>query len=359
MNRYPSGGVSIKCILCEIILTGRSGEPTLFEMKHFFIRCISGGCLLILTAALSGCATGINPVHQRAGEVQLKQAQEYRHQGLDEQALVAFESALKDNPALYEAHLGIGDILRERGDYAVASRSYQQAATIAPNSFNAQYYYGLMQHLLGRVKPAVRIYLRALAINPDSFDANLNLGSAYLQLGSAAEALPYANRATQLNANHQLAWANLAAVYSHLQRYSAAVNAYRQAVELGELAEPILLGLANAHIQLGHYDRSINVLQSLNRRSPSATAYERLGYAQFKMRRFDESLASFRAALSLNRDDTAALNGLGVCLMTMFLQSGRALPAQRNEALDAWRRSVQLRSDQPKIIDLLTRYQRL
>ena len=340
-------------------------------MRQLNIRTISGGIaggicgdgwgvwLLILTVTLSGCAGGGSVMRQRPGQAQLHQAQVYREQGLDDQALVAFEAALRDNPRLVEAHLGIGDILRERGNYQSASKSYQRAATLAPNSFDAQYYFGLMQHLMGRVKQAVRIYLRALAINPDSFDANLNLGSAYLQIGSAAEALPYAQRATQLNAGHQLAWANLAAVYSLLQRYSEAVNAYRQAVGLGELAEPILLGLANAHIHLGHYDRSINVLQSLNRRSPSATAYERLGYAQFKMRRFDESLASFRAALSLNRDDTSALNGLGVCLMTMFLQSGRALPAQRDEALDAWRRSVQLQADQPKIVDLLTRYQRL
>ncbi len=334
-------------------------KPTLFEMKHLFtwLRCTN--CLLIIVLMQPGCGSIQTAAKQRAGQVQLQQAQEYKDQGLDEQALEAFSAALQDNPNLVEAHMGMGEIFREQGDYRLANRSYRHAARLAPHSFDAQYYYGLMQHLLGKIDRAIRIYLRALSIKPDSFDANLNLGSAYLQTGSAVEALPFAKRATELNAHHQLAWANLAAVYSLLERYPEAVAAYRQAVELGELAEPILLGLANAHIQLGHYDRAINVLQSLNRRLPSSTAYERLGYAQFKTRRFDESLASFRAALSLDQEDVAALNGLGVCLMTMFLQSGRALPPQRDEALDAWRRSLQLKPQQPKIIDLLTRYRRL
>ena len=342
-------------------MTRRICEPTLFEMKQFSNwRCYIG-IWLILSQCLSGCIAARGPVSNRSNQkpAQLRRAINLKEQGLDEQALAAFEMALKENPNLVEAHMGVGEIFRERGDYRKANRSYRRAASLSPNSFDAQYYYGLMQHLLGKVRNAIRIYLRALSINPDSFDANLNLGSAYLQIGSAVEALPYAKRAAELNPDHQLAWANVAAVYSLLGRYAEAVEAYREAVELGELAEQILLGLSNAHIQLGHYDRAINVLKSLNRRIPSATAYERLGYAQFKMRRFDESLASFRAALSLDHQDTSALNGLGVCLMTMFLQSGRAAPAQRDEALDAWRRSLQHRPGQPKIIDLLTRYQRL
>ena len=315
--------------------------------------------LLLLTLGLAGCASGPIVSDNSPGMTRLRQAKQFRSEGLDDKALYAFEAALSENPRLIEAHMGIGDILRERGDYGQASRSYHQATVLNPNSFEAHYYYGLMQHLLGKVQQAVSIYLRALAINPDSFNANLNLASAYLQTGRAGEALPYAKRATELKPEHQLAWANLAAVHSLMRQYTQAVNAYRHAVELGEMAEPILLGLANAHIQLGHYDRAINVLLSLTRQMPSATAFERLGYASFKMRRYNDALTNFSRALALDPNDTSALNGIGVCKMTMFLRSGRGSLVYRDEALDAWRKSIQLRPNQGKIIALLSRYQRI
>lgn len=321
--------------------------------------------IILATLAHPGCQSApfrislvVTP-ESEIGQDKLKEAQALKEKGLINEALAAFETALEENPKLLDAHMGIGDIHRERGDYDRASRSYQVAAQVAPNSFDAHFYSGLMSQLLGRVQAAIRSYLTAVAIRPTDYRANLNLASAYLQQGLAADALPYAQRAAQLQPAAQAAWANLAAAYSLLGKYSQAVDAYRQAVELGEMAQPLLLGLANAHIRLGNYDRAINVLLTLNRREPSAAAYERLGFAHFKMRRFDDALAHYRAALSIDAKDTAALNGLGACLMTMFLNSGRTQTAHRDEALKSWRQSIQIRSEQPRIIDLLTRYQRL
>ena len=101
------------------------------------------------------------------------------------------------------------------------------------------------------------------------------------------------------------------------------------------------------------------VLERLIKEKPSATAHERLGFSQFKQRRFPQALASFRAALALDPNDTSALNGLGVSLMTQYIQGDRANTALRDEALASWRKSVQLRPDQPRIVDLISRYQRL
>ena len=95
------------------------------------------------------------------------------------------------------------------------------------------------------------------------------------------------------------------------------------------------------------------------RRSPSSTAYERLGYAMFKQRRFDGALVNFKKAVALDPEDSAALNGIGVCLMTLYIQDGRENTVQRDKAIDAWRRSIQIRPSQPRIIDLLSRYDRL
>lgn len=309
---------------------------------------------LALGLSLAGCQTGPGKAKQY-----VEQGRDALEKGLTESALQAFTLAIEENPRLTEAHMGVGDVHRQRGDYESASEAYEEATRLQPESFDAHYYLGLMQQLLGRVSEAVRSYLKALTIDADNFDANKNLASAYLQLGRPSDALPYAERAVYLNPQSQVAWANLAATQSLLNQYDKAVDSYRQATELGEYAEPVLLGLADAHIRLGNYERAMITLESLIRAQGSATAYERLGYAQFKLRRFTESLASFRSAVEMDPDDPASLNGLGVCLMTLYIQGGRTDATQRDDALDAWRKSLQLKADQPRILDLLSRYQRL
>ncbi|HEX7010193.1 MAG TPA: tetratricopeptide repeat protein [Phycisphaeraceae bacterium] len=311
-------------------------------------------------AAVIGGCQGLNPAAQREENVQvlMAEAEVFLQQGLTDSALAAFGLALEENPRLLEAHLGMGHIYRSRGDYDLASRAYERAVETDPNSFQAHYYLALVRQLMGQIEEAVRIYLRALTINPDSLEANRDLSSAYLQLGQAAQAIPYALRATQIDPDNQAAWCNLAAAYSLTGQYAQAVDAYRQAAELGELADPVLLGLADAHIHLDNYQQAINVLELLIRRSPSSTAHERLGLALFKMRRFEEALAQYRQAQQLDAQDTAALNGVGVCLMTLYLQGNREDHSLRDEALEAWRQSLLLEPDQPRIIDLLARFGR-
>ena len=327
-------------------------------MTHPWTRLALTIALLSTACVSTGCQFG-SKVRLAQANVHLDLGKTYYEQGLEEKALEEFNRALEENPLLMEAHMGMGDVHRGRKDYQTAGVAYERAAELAPTSFHAHYYLGLMKQLVGDLAAAVRVYLRALTINPDSFEANQNLASAYLQLGKPGNAIHYAKRATQLRGQSQAAWSNLAAAYSLMGRYGRAVDAYREAVELGEMAAPVLLGLADAHIRLKHYDRAAVVLRTLIRREPSATAYERVGYAQFKLHRFDDALTSYRAALSIDNRDPAALNGLGACLMTLYIQGGRRVTAQRNEALNSWRRSVQVRPNQSRIIDLIARYQRI
>lgn len=289
----------------------------------------------------------------------LAEADQYLDKGMLDSALAAFGLALEENPELVNAHMGMGEIYRTRGDYSLASSAYERAAATDPTNFDAHYYLGLMRQLVGNVQAAIQAYLQALAINPNSVEANRDLAAAYLQSGQSGEALPYAMKAVELNPDAQAAWCNLAATYSLLGQYDKAVDAYREAAELGDLADPVMLGLADAHLRLGNYQRAINVLRTLLRRENSATAHERLGYALFKLRQFDQALAEYREAVRLDPTDTAALNGVGATLMTMYIQDNRDRTHMREEAVAAWRKSVQLRPDQPRIVDLLARYGRL
>ncbi len=318
--------------------------------------------------AAAGCATipGREPAKtapkaqptRSAAEVYLVAGESAVRDGDLDRALAAFARAIEVNPRLTSAHMGMADIYRMRGDYARAEESYGQAAKLQPRSFDPQYYHGLMLHLLDRVAEAVQAYLRALAIRPDDFRANLNLATAYYQLDENALALPYAVRAVEIEPREGSARFNLGAVYAAMGRHREAVQEYQQAAELLDLTPPLLMNLAESLGKLERYEEMLNALAQVNRVSPTAASHERTGFAQFKMGRYDEALASFDAALALDRDYFPALNGRGVCLLNRWLWSGRQDSAAREEGLAALRRSLQIRRDQPQIVDLMTRYGR-
>jgi tetratricopeptide (TPR) repeat protein len=313
------------------------------------------------TIGLAGCTAPPAATEDTRGQQQMVEAHAYLDRGLLDSALAAFGLALEENTQLTDAHLGMGHIYREHDNYDLAEKSYKRATDVDPTNFDAHYYLGLMRQLGGKFEAAITAYLQALTINPDSLQANRDIAAAYVQTNATFQALPYALRATQLNADDQNAWYTLATTYALLHQYENAVDAYRQAAELGELADPVLLGLADAHLKLNHYQRAINVLRMYMRRTsdPSSTAYERLGYAMFKLRRFEDALKNYRTTLELSRDDLSALNGAGACMMTMYIQGDREQSALRDEAVRLWRRSVRLDSSQSRIIDLLSRFSRI
>lgn len=318
----------------------------------------SGRPPALLTGDTSSASGQSTQSASAPGQEAVGRGQTLLKQGDSEAALQEFERAIAINPKLTVAYLRAGDIYREQGDYAAAERRYGSAAQVEPASFDAQYLHGLALQLLDRYSDAVRAYIRALIINPRDFNANLNLATTYLQLGEPQQALAYAQRAVELDPKSSAARSNLGAAYSALDRHAEAVTEYLQALELAPLSGPLLLNLANSLGRAGRYEEMVNTLDQLTRTEPTAVAYERLGAGHFYLRKYPESLAAYRKAVEIDPNHYPAWNGIGVNLMNHWIFSDQRDEPARQEALEAWRRSVQIERNQPKIMELLGRYQR-
>lgn len=293
---------------------------------------------------------------QLPGEDLVASAEDALSRGDKERALADFARAIEVNPTLTSAHLGMADIYRIDGDYNRAEQGYRRAAQIEPKNFDAQYYHGLMLHVMERVSEAIAAYLRALAIKPNDFQANLNLATAYFQLNENTQALPYAQRAVSLKPGDGPARFNLGAIYAALERHADAVVEYQQAAETMELDSRLLLNLAESLGRLERWSEMRNALERAVKTSPSAAAYERLGYALFKSKQFPEALTAFRQSLALDPNYFPALNGVGVSELNEWEWSNRKDRDARDRGLAALRRSLQLNRNQPRIEELLTRY---
>ncbi|CAN5780119.1 hypothetical protein BH11PLA1_BH11PLA1_19670 [soil metagenome] len=273
-------------------------------------------------------------------------------------ALAEFGRAIEVNPRLTSAHLGMADVYRIDGDYTRAEQGYKRAADIEPRNFDAQYYDGLMLHVLNRVVDAVQAYLRALAVRPEDFNANLNIGAAYFQLNEFVQALPYASKAARLDPKNGAARFSLGAIYAGLGRHQEAIAEYEQALD-NNAEMPggqLLLNLSTSYGALGRYEEMRNTLDRLVRSAPTPAAYERLGFAHFRSGDIPAAIASYQQSLRLDPDYYPALNGVGVCELNNYLWSDRNDIPARDRAFTVLRRSLVLNRNQPKVQDLLTRY---
>lgn len=308
----------------------------------------------------SGDAATTAEARARNAEAQARvaAAEDAIRAGDKERALMEFQRAIEINPNLTTAYMGMADIYRMDRDFMNAEIRYARAAQIEPRNFEAQYYHGLMLHLLERITEAVQAYLRALSVRPDDFKTNLNLATAYYQLDENQQALPYARKAVELNPQDGPARLNLGATYAALNRHQDAVREYQQAAELMTLNSSLLLNLGESLGKLERYEEMANALEQAVKTDPSPAVHERLGFARFRLGNFAAAKEHFQRSLDLDADYFPAMNGMGVCLLNDWIRSDKGDTAAKDRGIALLRRSLQLDPDQAQIKEILTRYGR-
>ncbi len=124
-------------------------------------------------------------IHYHLGSVYAEQTQHY----LAEQH---YQAAIRQAilPALKLGAINnLGNLLKAKGNFAVAQSLYQQALTIDPTFAIAHYNLGLTLKAMGQLGDAIRHYHQAIAIQPDYADAYQNLGVALLKAGQVPDSL--------------------------------------------------------------------------------------------------------------------------------------------------------------------------
>ncbi|MBL1216183.1 MAG: tetratricopeptide repeat protein [Planctomycetes bacterium] len=333
-------------LVCSIVAASLSGCRAFRGGRHGGASVVEGD----LDAALDGGPT--------TAQGYLEQADAQLNAGDKDAALQAFSAAIEMNPKLFRAHMGMGDIYRETEDYEQAEKSYRHAVESNPRSYEANYFWGMVLHQLNRIGEAIRAYRAALTLQPRSHEANLNLATAYLQLDQAIEAYPFAKAAAALQPDHGPTQANLGVIQAAMGQHEEAVKSYHKALELLEPSPEMVLNLVESYRVLGRHSEMANSLEALVRVEGSAAANERLGFAHFKLRQFDESIKAYRQALTFDDQYFPAMNGLAVNLLNQFIRSDRQNVAALGEAIELLRQSLQIERDQPRIVELLSRYGR-
>jgi superkiller protein 3 len=324
------------------------------------VLVLSGGCRALdgmsrpRDTQRSELAPGQPTEEQQA---RLTEAQAAKEAGNYDLALSMFQDILAENPTIVTGYLGIGEVFMLKHDYGRAESAYRQSAKLAPRNFDAQLGHGLALHMLERYEDAVKAFHRALTIDPDDVRANLSLATTYLSMNKARSAMLYAERVVQLDPNNGAARTNLGAIYEILGRNQEAIDQYLAAAELLPASPQLMLNLLNVLAKEKRYQEVINTAETLVKIEDSANAYERMAYAYFRLRDYDRSLRSYQSAVEIDENHWQSWNGIGVNEINRWLLSKKQDRQAATRARDAFRRSLRINAEQPKVIELLSNHQ--
>jgi tetratricopeptide (TPR) repeat protein len=312
-----------------------------------------------LLAHLSGCANTAEaprPAGRSAAINSYVQGVLAYNSGDRDKAIVELQHATKQQPNLVMPHAMLGDLYQSKKAYNEALEQYQVTTQLDPYAYKNHYNEGLMYQLLNRVKEAIASYLRALQLNPQDVHTNQNLGVAYLKLDDVQNAIKYSRRAVELDPSNAGAWSNLAVALDSGKQYKEAEAAYRKALELDATHVEIAVALADNLMRQQRFPEARSVMDQVVQVEDTAPHRKRLGDTLFLEKKYDEALGEYARALKLDSRYFPALNETGWLLITQYNQSLGLEESKRHAALDAWRQSLLLNPNQPRVAQLVKTY---
>src|SRR5262249_31931739 len=151
-----------------------------------------------------------------------------------DQAERSYQTAASLAPEVAMVHVNFGACRHALGRLDDAADSFQRAIAIAPAMPEAHGNLGLVLQDLDRLPEAEMSLRRALALRPDAAGFHSNLGTVLRDLGRLDEAIAEFERALALDANSVMALVNLALARAAESEFDAAseMATYRRVLQL-------------------------------------------------------------------------------------------------------------------------------
>lgn len=148
-------------------------------------------------------------------------------QGNSRMAARAFNLALAQEPSHSESLQGLGLLYFEAGQAVKARENLEMAVAADPSLWRSYNVLGVLADGRGEYPLASRYYDKALAIRPDSVSVLINRGYSKYLAGNLRTAARYLYDVAS-QSDHPKAWRNLGMVYAELGWYDEALDVFRK-----------------------------------------------------------------------------------------------------------------------------------
>lgn len=221
-------------------------------------------------------------------------------EGLEAEAIVAFERASQSNPSASVLYR-LGTLLAKRGQGARARQAFEAALALDPKLAEAHNDLGTLLAQDGDLAGAVARFRQALAATPDYPDALNNLGYALLLGGQPGEARALYEKALQLQPDFPEALNNLGLIAGRGGDLPTAERRFREALQQRPVYGEAANNLALALVAQGRGDEAVTLLEDLVARVPAfEDAYVTLAKLHLSAGRTAEGLRAVQRLLQRN-----------------------------------------------------------
>jgi tetratricopeptide (TPR) repeat protein len=233
-------------------------------------------------------------------------------------AEIVLKQALKIDPNYGQAEAGLGEVNWFRYQFGKQKQwiaPAQQACTKAVDLGNAgaegHMCLGLLENGTGQYEKAAEQFQQAVQLEPANERAYTNLAGAYQRLNQPDKAEEAYKRAIAVRPQYWRVYALLGVSYLNRADYEKAAAAFRRATELDPDSYVAFNSLGGALLYQGKDDEAVQALEKSIAIRPTRDAYSNVAVAQFRLRRFKESVASFKEALKIDDSNYQTWGNLG------------------------------------------------
>jgi tetratricopeptide (TPR) repeat protein len=155
----------------------------------------------------------------------------FKKLGIDEGFVDFVERTLAPRATDAGAWLELAKVLRQRGAYQAALRTYDAAERRFPALHQLPNNRGILLREGGLIEDALKAFQQAVRLRPDYVVGLENQGNALELLGRFAEAEPLYRRILELEPGRATSWNNLGNCAEQLGRHPEAIRCYERAIE--------------------------------------------------------------------------------------------------------------------------------
>ena len=260
-----------------------------------------------------------------------------------EKALEVLDELLRASPRHAPLHLQVGKMLFENLLYEDAAPPLARAWELAPDSYEAGFYWALNNYLLAKPEESLKVLEELRAKGTQSSEVDNFLGAVYAKLGRTDEAIALFTKNIELRPDQPDAYFNWGLILLEQGDRS-------QAKKLLERAGTLYRGDAKIFYIIGAQQACSAVRQGLDQTrvgtpkedssADQANFYLELGKVFQNKFQFGSAAELLRIAWELNPDNFEILLRLGVCCYNLD---------DLSNALAMFRRAASLRPDSDKI----------
>ncbi|MGK7902310.1 MAG: trypsin-like peptidase domain-containing protein [Hormoscilla sp.] len=215
------------------------------------------------------------------------------------EAVASFDKATEINPRLYEAWRERGEALSLLKRYPEALASFDKAINLKPEDSVLYGLRGWILRGLERYAEAVEAYSKAIYIWPHAIAYN-DRGLTRSDLGEYSEAIADYNKAIEINPEFALPYNNRGNARSDLGEYSGAIADYNKAIEINPYLAEAYNNRGAARSNLGDYKGAISDYNKAIEINPqNGATYANSGLLYYKIGDRQRAIADMQKAAQL------------------------------------------------------------